>query len=526
VRTKKNLYYLLIIAGLATIIMAKFLPTATMSGVAADLPYKDTWRLALPAEIKTLNPQTVSSSIEKSILSICFSRLVKIDENFDMKGDLLESWTYNVKERKYILKLNQNVTFHNMNALTAKDVIFSFHVWAKKESLDSNLLLPIKGVDEYRKGIAKTISGLIPIGDYTIEIDLVSWSDNFILSLTMPRFVVFPKDFLGLTADVFFQNPVGTGPYKCLSSTEKQSFASFDKYFGGRPKTKTIKIEHLPANQALEQFKAGKLDDLIFYDDSDYIFIESLKDQKGIKIKRIDAYKVEAVIINLNAGPEFKDIKNRQAVRNAIEIKEIVEHCYPGEKPARNIIPSGLIGSEPAHSEPRSSHTADIATDTKLFKNTVFHISSEQNAECIKSIVEPRLAKLGIKTQITDFEEMFSLFMKGKLALWTEKFSFKTEDPFSILQYFENDSNEYLIGGNFPTLNKHFAKLRQVQTLEEKASIYGEIDNYLIDQDLVVPFVHYPTRVIYRDNVQNVRFAGNRHQIADWHTIMIMENHL
>ena len=77
----RRIPYIIILIGILITLFVKFGVDLNKRNVTKNINYKDTWRLAVPIKITTLNPQLVSDSIEKGLMSICFNRLVKIDES-------------------------------------------------------------------------------------------------------------------------------------------------------------------------------------------------------------------------------------------------------------------------------------------------------------------------------------------------------------------------------------------------------------------------------------------------------------
>ncbi len=87
-----------------------------------------------------------------------FARLVRLDENLEIQPDLLDGGTTIRAFVSIRFQSSRESKFSDGTPIEAKDVIYSFHRWARKESLDNNLLDTIVGVKEYRDGYAKRIS--------------------------------------------------------------------------------------------------------------------------------------------------------------------------------------------------------------------------------------------------------------------------------------------------------------------------------------------------------------------------------
>jgi len=120
--------------------------------------------------------------------------------DLNIEGDLAESWTVSNDSLTYTFKLRQGVKWHDGEAFTADDVIYSFDKMQDVEA-GSRVASTFSGVESYRK-----------VDDFTVEMVLKAPSPSFLTTLAGAYNSILPEHLAG--ADN--RNPdflVGTGPF-------------------------------------------------------------------------------------------------------------------------------------------------------------------------------------------------------------------------------------------------------------------------------------------------------------------------
>jgi peptide/nickel transport system substrate-binding protein len=473
------------------------------------------WTIATPAKIETLDPQRMVSSYEKTFISLVFGHLVSLDENIQVTPELAETWEYENNSRIFTLHLRRGVTFSNGRDLTARDVVFSFHQWLRSESLDSDLLVDIVGSEDYRRGNSSSVHGIKVSDDYTVHIQLSHDFESFIRVLALHRFGILPADYLGQDRQAFFQHPVGSGPY-LLESYDPQSvqYSANPNYFRGKPITEKIHVKYFQEDDAIAALNTHELVDLLMYDftDLDRFHEPDLIAKKSGVFATVALYFVETDHRVATKG-------TRMALASKIIADDIITKCFPGAIRAGSFIPPGLVGSRPFESTlPRPIvDTPAIRGDIKIL------IPNDLKGKCFIDALGAQLANTGFHPEAVDWQHMFEVFKSGKMSIGIENFAFKTEDPLINVQYFHSTSNEHLLGKKIPELDRLFAKLNDNLTLTDKGRVYREIDSFLVNEYHVIPLLHSSRYTVYRKSLKNLKFAGWRVNLFNWHEIMIEE---
>jgi peptide/nickel transport system substrate-binding protein len=272
-----------------------------------------------------INPILTSGSGSASLIDILFDGLIRIDENGEIKPNLAESWKISENGLEWIFYLRKEVKFHDEVKLTAEDVKFTFDKFRK-----------YKERNVYSR-IFKLIDRVEIIGQYAIKIYLLKSSLSFLSGLNVG---IIPKHLLekeNLETSKFNYNPIGTGPFKLKSLSEKEIILDANKeYFRGRPYLDGI-IVKIYENQKIAWAKliSGELD-LIF------LFTPGKFDitNKVSSIKFYTHLHRYYHFIGFNHENElFKDKRVRQALNYAVNKEEIINKVLKG----RGRICSGTV---------------------------------------------------------------------------------------------------------------------------------------------------------------------------------------
>ena len=140
------------------------------------------------------------------IQSIIFSGLMKYDGNNKPVADLAESYEYDENTKTYTFRLREGVKWHDGEAFTADDVVFTYKALTEDKSLSSGITSNYEDI----KSITAPDKNTVVI---QMEQDNAAMLDYFTIGI-IPKHLLEGKD---LNTDSFNQNPVGTGRYKLVS---------------------------------------------------------------------------------------------------------------------------------------------------------------------------------------------------------------------------------------------------------------------------------------------------------------------
>jgi len=198
------------------------------------------------AEIVTLDPAQINQVLQFQVASNVFSGLTHIDSSLVAQGDLAESWEVSEDGRVYTFKLREGVTFHNGDAFTAEDVLFTFN-----RSKD-----PEKSI--HSKVIAN-VANLEKLSDFEVRFTLNKPQASFLpkaLERASGRAmtIVSRGGLEKLGTSQYGLTPVGTGPFKVTEHQLGQGVVleKFENYFDSkRPKLDKVVIKPIDGPEPL-----------------------------------------------------------------------------------------------------------------------------------------------------------------------------------------------------------------------------------------------------------------------------------
>ncbi len=107
--------------------------------------------VAIAANPPSLDPPTINSNIVGGIGIHVYESLFAMDENYEPKPVLAESYEISEDGLVYTIKLRQGVKFHNGQEMTADDVVASMNRWLKLSPKANTLIggSVFEKVDDY-----------------------------------------------------------------------------------------------------------------------------------------------------------------------------------------------------------------------------------------------------------------------------------------------------------------------------------------------------------------------------------------
>ena len=107
----------------------------------------------------------------------------------------------------------------------------------------------VKGVEEYRSGKVKQVSGFTVVDRYQMQVTLNHAPAPFVSFVAIGAAKILPRDVAEAQGEAFGQRPIGTGPFRFVSweHGKEVTLAANPEYFGGAPKLARVATCH-PSN--------------------------------------------------------------------------------------------------------------------------------------------------------------------------------------------------------------------------------------------------------------------------------------
>lgn len=285
-----------------------------------------------PSHLYPLAGEELSSNIMYYHL---YDPLVKRNADLSFGPGLAESWEV-LDDTTWRFKLREGVTFHNGNALTADDVVFT--VEHARKSI--------------RPDLVANIAEVKAVDDLTVEIKTPQ--PYAVLAMDLAELLILDREYTTATGDEQMDlKPVGTGPYKLTEwiKEEKLVLEAFDGYWAGKAGIQTVTFRPVtnPATRtaALLTGEVDVIQDLAVRD------VERVKREGDFEVlTRPSLLNVVLAMDTREKSPTISmaknpmtDVRVREAIARAIDVDAINKIVMNGlATPSTQYVPSSHIG--------------------------------------------------------------------------------------------------------------------------------------------------------------------------------------
>ncbi|MBI3609404.1 MAG: peptide-binding protein [Nitrospirae bacterium] len=365
-----------------------------------------------------VNPLLTETTLSARLSEIIFDGLIQVDERFEPKPHLAESWERSKDGRTWTFHLRPGVGFHDGMELTAEDVAFTF---GKMQELQNGIPFGF---------IFQDVDTITVEDKYTVRVKFKNPMASLIQALVVG---ILPKHLLGgedIKKTSFNQHPIGTGPYKLKSWSEKEIILEANNdYFLGRPHLDQIQVRVYPNREAAwAKLMAGEVDFFDLLTPDNY---EILKQVPTFHLYSVPMPYYYLVAFNLKQKL-FSDLRVRQALNYAINKEEIVAKVLrgQGQVAAETIYPGSWAyspGVKPYSYDPKraltlfkeagwADHDGDHFLDKngKPFEFTVNVNEGDDLKQKALFFIQQQLLDIGIRMKVMLFDATDTGFLFKK----------------------------------------------------------------------------------------------------------------
>jgi peptide/nickel transport system substrate-binding protein/oligopeptide transport system substrate-binding protein len=415
--------------------------------------------------------------------------------------------------------LRQGVKFHHGRELTAKDVAYSLTriLDAKVKSPAATFLNRVVGSREFKEGTAQSVRGFIAPDRYTFVIKLSEPYTPFISILGMNKFKVLPQEVVEKSEIQFGRAPVGTGPFRYVSSKEGEEIileANLD-YFEGRPYLDRIifKIFHgSPREEILRLFKSGELED------SPIPFNEVEGMSRSTQYMFFQKPILSLRFYGLNS--QFSLLKTKQ-IRKAINLSvpkdEIGREILKGKANLTDrIIPLGMPGYQPVRTASgyQPLRTGELLKEAGYpegkglpsidFWSAARSELAVRELDLVKSSLSKNRITLNIQyeTQWPKFQELLTT-KKAPMFMYAWYADFPDPDNFLGTLFHSKSSYNYTSYFN-PEVDRLIDRAKAERDYLKRMEIYRKIEETVLDDAPIVPMVNHLLQWIFQPYVNGI----------------------
>ena len=291
----------------------------------------------------TLDPLNAVNNSDFARVNNLFEPLFGLTPDAQPEYVLARELTPNKDATKWVLRLQQGVTFHNGKEMTADDVIYTFQT-----------ILNPKAPTAAAAGLASIdMTGLRKLDKYTVSIPCRTPFATLQEALSIPTYSsVIPVGFDP-------KAPVGTGPFKLVSFTpgQQSTFARYDGYWQSRrPYLDQLVItDYNDETSQVSALEAGQVDvaNLLSAD------VISALEGRGKKVLISKGGGWNPFTMRVDSAP-FSDVRVRQAMRLIVDRPQMLDLVFGGYGTVGNDL-FGIWAPEYDHGLPQRVQDIDKA---------------------------------------------------------------------------------------------------------------------------------------------------------------------
>src|SRR3954454_8452352 len=226
----------------------------------------------------------------------------------------------------YTFHLRPGVKSHNGQPMTSADVKFSLDVARDPKTGWGYIDAAIKSVEA-------------PDPETVVITTKYKWAP-LVADIALFSNAILPKDYAGMTQKQFYQQPIGTGPFKWDHWTHGQEIKLVKNpnyWQKGKPYLDSVTWTTVPADATRElQLKGGQaqIDEFPAYSS-----IQELQNTPGVTMNLFPSTRTDYLCMNEKVKP-FDDVHVRRAISYAVDRQAIIDSVLFGNgKPANSFMP-------------------------------------------------------------------------------------------------------------------------------------------------------------------------------------------
>lgn len=506
---------------------------------------------------RSLYPLNVTEVGGHRITNQVYEGLVALDQNdLSIIPAIAESWEVNDAGTEYIFKIRKGVFYHDDEAfadgkgreVTAND--FEYNLTRICESDPNNqgywiFKDRVVGCTEYYEStvsgepLPEGVAGIEVLDDYTLKIKLERPFASFLHVLAMPFCFTYPQEAYDKYGVEMRIKAVGTGPFRIKTLVENDAvflernpnYWGKDEFGNQLPYLDAIKWSFIQERKSeILEFKKGNLD-MVFRLPLE--MVDEVVDREDNLQPGYEQYKLQVepslalqYLAFQHKSELFDDVNLRKAFNYAVDRQTIVDYTVKGCGIAaqHGVVPPGLPGFDTYGIEGYKYDPAKAREFMKQagypngegFPEITLQINSGggTNARMAEAIQKMLSDNLNITVNITQvpFAQHLEMVETGKTDFWRAGWIADYPNPENFLNLFYSKhipesmtQRSYLNSTRYanPAYDEVFEKALQTQDDGERAKLYMEADQIMINDAAIIPVYYYRDHRLLQPYVRN-----------------------
>lgn len=468
-------------------------------------------------EASSMNPDTVSDDYLYAIAQNLYSRLVKLNNNYEVLPDLAGLPEVSADALTYTFKMTDKATWHDGEKVTAEDVVYTYNTIIANKYANASVFVNVASIEA--------------TDDYTVVFKMSAPDASFLSNLAWYGTFVMPEHIYNVEGDnddwmsnpyaTGEKDPIGSGPFKFKAwnkGTDVRLVKNPD-FFGGEPYLDELVYTIIPDNNtAYQAWLKGEVDEIASatVPTSD---LQNLIDSDKYLLVKQEWPSPYYVTFNMKEGP-FSNKLVRQAVAYGVDRDVVSQKAFNGFKPAQEYYISNIY--KDAHNEDAKEPDCDKDKAMKLLEDAGYkknadgiYFSTEltifEGFEDMAEVIIAELKTIGIECKLNVIE----------YTVWEEKVwanqeydftavaGFQGPDVLGSLRRWTKDGTVNVNGWSHPEIEKIVEKVLVCGDQDQINQYMKDIQVYLADEVTILPMVSYVDHSLFNKNIHGHPMFSN-----------------
>ena len=444
-------------------------------------------------DFTTMDPHFRGANNQSAHLT-SFDPVLRYGKDMKPVAELAASWE--VKEDKFLVKLQQGIKFHNGRELVADDVLFNFE----------------------RAGDANVGGRLV---DFTKPITAVKVPDKYTVEFTfqgVPEVVVELLDSMFIvnkeTAGQVKNRPVGTGPFKFAewAPGDRARWTRYTDYYKkGQPYVETlVQKAYTDSETQLVNLQAAQVDLIEFVLAKD---VERILGDKNLKLVKANVGAFWMFMVNVTHKP-FDNKKVRQALKYMIDRKTISEKVFFGQ--SKPLVTPFYLQTHPGYDAKfENYYTFNLEKAKQLlaeagfpngFEATITGFAAFQECKNFSQVLMADAAKIGVRLKLDDLpsSQAYPKYLAGDFDILNGSQGMVHRDPVAFFAMNPSTRlNNNITKYSSPEYTRLVTDGAATRDLVKRKEIYKKLNEMILDECFLLPIAEYPKFSAMRSHVQD-----------------------
>lgn len=268
--------------------------------------------------IESLSPEDTGETVQWVAIANVFEGLYTVNEMYELEPVLADSYEPSEDGLTYTFKLKSDVTFHNGDAFTSADVLYTYN-WIMDEANASTRLANFELVESVEAPDDTTVVVTLKEADVTFMVNVATT-------------LIQPEAYHTETGENDFKvKPVGTGPFMLgeLNPQSRVRLDAYEGYYRGKPHLDSFQVDVVPeAAGRMSALESGQADNSIWGLNAEDN--TTLKESGDFTVFETQQVATNHFPLN-NEHPFLKEKEVRQALLWAIDRQAFADEIFLGQ---------------------------------------------------------------------------------------------------------------------------------------------------------------------------------------------------